>query len=518
MKYKNNITGTIISIAMIFAMAGCEERWQDHYLSTPETVNENVWAAIQNNQDLTSFVEYIKENKYDTLFLSNDSYTLFIPDNEAIVRFREEDEVTTRLLDYHISRHVIQSSSITGKVKVQTLAEKFALLDNTGANLLFDDIAVSYESPLYENGKYFILSEVGFPRPNIYEYFAANNPILKSYIDDLDSIIVDMEKSRPIGFDEEGNTIFDTVAIIYNEFEEEFFPVRKEFRNRTATIVFPNEPEYNQALTEMAEFMGTYQDHTDIPVEWQKDILIPYLLEQGVFENMIEERTFRIPTNRDTVKMKNILGDSVIIEYTVANRVICSNGYVYSYENFQVPDTLYKGAVNFEGESLLRETGINRYAWRENVTIVSDMAFTPNRDYNANASNDSLFRVAFPSRYSGTYSIEFKIRNLFPRKYLMVVGTNMNVGGIYDIFVNDELVRTMDWADYQRFRGQVLPSVTGELARRHVPRGTLNSFDAFVDNKAEYGETRVRFVYKEPGNVLLNGLALDNIMFIPYDF
>ena len=505
----------MISVAIMFLMAGCEERWQEHYLSTPETVNENVWAAIQKNPDLSAFVEYIKDKEYDTLFLSNDPYTLFIPDNEAVVRYREENEITASLLDYHISRHVIQSSSITGKVKVQTFAEKFALLDNTGANLLFDDIAVSYESPLYENGKFFILSDVGYPRPSIYEYFAANNPILKSYIDDLDSIIVDMEKSRPIGFDEEGNTIFDTVAIIYNEFEEMFFPVRKEFRNRTATIVFPNEPEYNQALTEMAEFMVTYQDHTDIPEEWQKDILIPYLLEQGVFENMIEERTFRIPTNRDTVKMKNMLGDSVIIDYMVANRVICSNGYVYSYENFKVPDTLYKGAVNFEGESLLREIGFNRYAWRVGVNVVSDMSFTPDRDYNTNASNDSLFRVSFPSKYAGAFSIEFRVRNLFPRKYLMVVGTNINLGGIYDIYVNDEHVRTMDWADYQLQRGMIW-SVTGK--HRYIPVGTYNRFDAFVDNKAEYGETMIRFEYREPGNVLHNGLTIDNLMFIPYDF
>ena len=518
MKYYNNITGFIISIVILIFVAGCEERWQEHYLSTPETVNENVWDAIQKNQDLSSFVEYIKEHKYDTLFLSNDSYTLFIPDNEAVIRYREENEITTRLLDYHISRHVIQTSSLAGRTRVQTFAEKFALLDNTGPRLLFDDIPVSMESPLYENGRFFILSEVGRPRPNIYEYFAENNPILKSFIDELDSIIVDMEKSRPIGFDEEGNTIFDTVAIIYNEFEEMFFPVRKEFRHRSATIVFPNAPEYNQALTEMAGFMGTYQDYTDIPEEWQKDILIPYLLKHGVFENMIEERTFRIPTNRDTVKMKNILGDSVVINYRVANRVLCSNGYVYSYENFKVPDTLYKGSVNFEGESLLREVGVNRFAWRVGVNVVSDMAFTPIRDFNTNASNDSLLRVVFPSGYQGAFSVEFRVRNLFPRKYLMVVGTNMNVGGIYDIYVNDELVRTMDWGDYNLYRGQVLPSVTGELARRHRPKGTYNTFDAFVDNKAEYGETRVRFVYRGPGSVFLNGLALDNLRFIPYDF
>jgi hypothetical protein len=204
-----------------------------------------------------------------------------------------------------------------------------------------------------------------------------------------------------------------------------------------------------------------------------------------------------------------------VINYKIDQKILCSNGYVYTYASFKIPDTLYKGSINFEAESLLRETGINRFAWREGVKVQSTMAFSPERDYNVNASNDSLFRVAFPKNYTGTYSLEFKVDHLFPRKYLMVVGTNINVGGIYDIYVNDELVKTMDWGVYQ-FSGGMLWSVTG--TRRYIPRGPYNKFDAFVDNRAEYGETRVRFVYREPGNVLFNGLTIDNLEFVPYDF
>ncbi len=512
MKSNNYIKVIIITLII---MTGCEDKWNDHYNKTPETVDQNVWDAIQGNSDLSMFVEYIKQYQYDTLFLTDNPYTLFVPTNDAVTEHLQSDSITASVLDYHISVHFIQSSSIEGKRKIQTLAEKFALLDNSGSSIRFDNIVLDYESPLYRNGKYFTMQKVGHPRPNIYEFFAANNPILKDYIDAQDSIIVDRERSRPIGFDEEGNTVYDTVAIIYNEFEEEFFPVREEFRNRTATVVFPRENEYNEALTNMANYLGTYQDYRDIPLEWQNKILIPYLLEYGVFENMIEEITFMTPTNRDTVKMKNILGDSINIDYQVEDKVICSNGYVYSYANFQIPDTLYKGSVKFEAESLVRQVGINRFAWRESARVISDRAFAPLRDFNTSASNDSLLRVSFPPNYTGAFSLEFKVRNLFPRKYLMVVGTNINLGGIYDIYVNDELVRTFDWGEYQQTFG-LLWSVTREW--RYIPTGTFNKFDAFVDNRADYGETRIRFVYKGPGNVLHKGLTIDNLEFIPYDF
>ena len=137
------------------------------------------------------------------------------------------------------------------------------------------------------------MNKVALPKPNLYEYISATNPVLKRYIDSQDSIIVDKELSRPIGFDEYGNTIYDTVAIIYNEFEEEFFPVKEEFRYQTATIVFPKEENYNDALTNMAISMNCgYNDYNDVPMEWQDEILIPYLLEHGIFENMVEQEEF----------------------------------------------------------------------------------------------------------------------------------------------------------------------------------------------------------------------------------
>ena len=46
---------------------------------------------------------------------------------------------------------------------------------------------------------------------------------------------------------------------------------------------------------------GVYQDYTDIPLEWQYDVLIPYLLENGVFDGMRDEVEFITPTNGDTV-------------------------------------------------------------------------------------------------------------------------------------------------------------------------------------------------------------------------
>lgn len=499
---------------LIAGLFSCENRWEEHYQSQPETVNMNVWDAVQQDPDLSLFVQYMKEFKYDTLFLSDHPYTLFIPNNQAFTALLDTGTVTRSMLDYHVSLHYIQSRNVKGKKKIQTLAEKFALFENTGSDLYFDNIALQFESPLYLNGKFFVMDRVAVPLPNLYEFFSVENPVLTQYINSFDSIILDKELSRPVGFDEFGNTVYDSVSEIINIFEEEFFPVSEEFRNKTATIVFPREDDYNAALTEMAMALGDlYQDYSDIPKAWQYDVLIPYLLERGVFENMIEPLEFIPPPLPDTLKMKNILGDSVYVYYEPVDKALCSNGYAYNYANFAVPDTLFTGSTRIEGESLLEEIGINKFAWLDEVKVTSDVSFQPLRTFIATASNDSIMRVPFTKGYNQGYTLEFKVKTLFPRTYLMVVNTHMYVGGIYDIYVNDELVLTIDYYDYVRNR-ELYYSVTG---KRYKPVGAFNRFDCWVVNNNPYGNTTVKFVYRGPSTVLANGLVIDYIDFVPYD-
>ncbi|MFW5656228.1 MAG: fasciclin domain-containing protein [Bacteroidota bacterium] len=512
---KFNKLGILASILILF-LAGCEDKWAEHYETIPETVDRDLWEVIKEKPELSMFVEYMEEFNYDTLFDFNDTYTLFVPTNTAFDAYSDTASVTRSVLDYHISKHFVQSGNIEGKRKVQTLAEKFALLDKGANGLTFDLQPVEMESPLYQNGKFFVLSNVAHPRPNIFEYFRANNRILADYVEELDSIILDLERSIPIGFTEDGRTIYDTVAEIYNEFEEEFFPIREEFRNLFATVVFPDEEDYNAGLNSMVEEMaGVYQDYTDVPMDWQNDILIPYLLERGVFPGMIEPITFETPTYGDTVKVLNVLGDSVIIDYEIGERTLASNGYIYNYQDFNVPDTLYNGSIRFEGEHLLRPLGEggSRFVWNEEegVKVQIDVAQRPLREFNKHASNDSIMKINFINDYTGKFTVEFLVDNLFPRDYRMLVRTHMNIGGIYNIYVNDVLTHTFDYYDYIR-NGGYLPSVTG---RRFRPENGFSYFDFYMTSTTDYGQTRIKFEYVEPGQVLSQGFVVDYFEFFP---
>ena len=497
---------------IIIGAAGCTKQWDEHYDTYPETVDENVWDVIQSDPQFSSFVEIVKAAKMDTLFLSDISYTIFAPTNDAVATFRGIKDFDNVILAYHFCSHFINTSSIEGKRQIQTLTEKFALFERNGNEVKIDDIKVLSESPLYRNGKFFTMGHVIEPNPNLYEYYQLTNPVLSKYIDTQDTIILDKEKSKPLGFDEEGNTVYDTVSIVANKFEMKYFPVKHEFRNISTTIVFPKEEDYREALNVMAQSLGgDYNDYNDIPLDWQEEILIPHILYQGVFLNRIEPEEFIWKSPKDTLKMLNVLGDSVVINYIPKDKALCSNGYAYNYESYTIPDSLYNGGTKFEGEALVNPTGLNKYSWNDSVSAKSDISLVPTQELIQGASNDSIIRVNFPKGYAGKFSLEFKSPKLFPRKYVMVISTHMDIGGIYDIYVNNELVRTFDYYAYIQGRG-VIFSVTGD---RYIPRGRFNKFDMYVNNIEEYGNAKIRLEYKAPGFVASNGLVIDFIEFIP---
>ncbi|HKK60918.1 MAG TPA: fasciclin domain-containing protein [Bacteroidales bacterium] len=503
-----SIVYTIISLIIIAGITGCEEKWNEHYNDVPETVDQNIWDALKSKNEVSSFVSLMEEFGLDSIFNHDDIYTFFIPTNEAIQQYTDTAEMTKAAVAYHILHQYIQPNNISSKRKIQTLMLKFAQFEREGDQYWFDKIPVVEVSPLYNDGRYFMIEQVSTPKPSLYEYISRNNKALKYFIDEMDTVILDKELSKPIGFDDEGNTIYDSVVNVYNFFELGLFEVSEELRLKTATMAFPTQDKYNQALNKMATDLG-YSTYEDIPRGWQQDVLMPYLVFHGFFANLREEYEF----TGDSVK--NILGDSVELIFNPVNQVLCSNGYAYDYDEFTILDSLYFSPLRTEGESLLKSLGNDRFAWNDSIVDVeSDDTFRPDGDpANDVASNDSILVVRFENGYEGKYNLEFKTKPLFPRKHLFVVRTHMDFGGKFNIYVNDELVKEFDYYSFMRFGGEVMPSVVS--GKRYIAQGRYQKFDFWVDNLTEYGRAKIRFEYTGPGNTKWNGIFLDYVGFYP---
>jgi len=367
-----------------------------------------------------------------------------------------------------------------------------------------DAIPVKYTSPLYLDGKYYELLGAAFPRPNLFVYTERNCQFIKKYIDSRDSVFLDLELSQPIGFDPVGNTIYDSVFGNVNLFEQEYFPVSEEFRDKNATFILFSQEQYSAALDQMASAIGTPGGGTGISEKWQLEELMPVLMEATMFEGMLEYS--------DLMKgrLESITGDTVDIDYMNIDpdsRFICSNGQAYLYREFSIDSSFYLGGIRVEGESLIDTLGIGTWTWKEGVEATGTPV-SPIGIGSSIASGGSSLIAPFSRGFTGEFSLQFTLKNILPMRYRLIWGANSRPSGLFAIYVNDEYIGEFDSF---KFRSTV-QSVTEEYFR---PNEGFNRKDFWIENLTEFGDVNIRFEYLGPGSQENNALNIDYVELIP---
>ncbi|MFW5877944.1 MAG: fasciclin domain-containing protein [bacterium] len=480
----------------------------DYYYKNDEsTVDQTIWELVSAEADYSIFVDYIKQAGLDSLFTSGKSLTLIIPSNDAFTDFKEDSVAMELLLSYHLIETVVNIRNITDSRKIESASGKYLLFEMHDQNYYIDGVNVSYTSPLCLDGRFYVVNEVLYPKPTIYEYIADNNPVMKKYIDQFDSVYLDVNESTPIAYDEEGNTIYDSVFSFINMFDSLYFPVDQEYRNRGATMILVDAEDYYPALDVMADNMQGFTSHEDIPDEWQLNVLIPHIINNGFFQNILNYEDFLIGD------MKNIIGDSISVDYTQIDpnsRTIVSNGVLYKYLNYSVPDSLYSGEIRLQGESLLEPIGEGVYSWADGVIVTGTSALPRKASALDVADNDTILQLELGRKYEGSFEMSFKIPDVLPQRYRLVIRSNYRPAGEYEIYVNNELIGTVDLFGLRRTG----ISVTGEL---FVPEKGFNFADFWVENLTEYGDALITFKFIGSGTApisQMNGLSLDYISLI----
>jgi hypothetical protein len=461
---------------------------------------------LNENPDYSAFVGYIKDNNLDSLFKSEKSLTVFVPSNAAFEVFLTDSTDIEVLLKYHLVENVLNINDIKEPRIIETLVKKFALIERDASQFYIDGIEIVYASPLCKDGRFYETAEVLQPKPTIYEYVSFHSIIFKNYIDQFDSINMDYNKSKPLGFDDQGNTIYDSVFTIINTFSEDFFPVNTEFRKKRATLVIFDEEQYNSALNEMADVLGDqYADYRDIPEDWQYNDLLPFTISNGIFAGSFEYSDFL------KGRLKNIAGDSVDVDFNnidSESRFLCSNGVVFKYNNYSIPQELYMQEKRIQGEDLVVALGTGIYGWREDVKV-SGSNRSPEKSYFKLADNDTLISVSLGNNYLDAFMLEFIIPRVFPMRYRLEWRALNRPSGYFEIYVNDEIVGYFDLYDMRK----VQYSVSGDI---FIPEDGINSIDFSVDNITTFGEVKIGLKYFDGGVTSSNGLSIDYISLIPY--
>jgi len=496
----------VLAVVLLFCFSGCQETWDEHYTAKDPAVNKLLWDEIQLNDNFSLFTDYIIENELDTILTNNQQYTLFVPNNEAFESIPDTISINAFLLSHLIVPNIFSLRNIERITKFQTLSGKFALIEKMDSIFYFDGTGINNQSPVYLDGRYYELENFPFARLSFNEYFQDNLPAIYNHINSQVYDSLDKQQSTPIRI-EDGKTIYDSVFINISPFENRYFPISQESRDEFATFLLFSQQQYDAALDYMASSLGgVFTSHEDIPLSWQESVLFPVIFDNGVFDNALTVEELFDPN------LLNIRGEEVVLDpgsIDPESRIECSNGYIYNFYDFEVPDSLYMGEIRIEGEDLLDSIGQDKYAWLEDV-VLSGEIFEPYEQTSSETSGGKYMVIPMGQNFSGEFAIEFTFPNIFPRRYRLEWRAIFRPSGTFKIFINDEEVGQYD---SYKLRDPLL-SVTGDIIFRPSDAG-FNSVDFWVENITEYGDVKIRFEYIESGAYSVNGFNMDYVSLIP---
>jgi hypothetical protein len=484
----------------------CEDPWDDHYRDVPEKVNMKLWDALKQEERYSSFIQHMEAQSLDTLFRDGLSYTLFIPSDEAVKDILTSSSYSGDILRYHMVESLFIGDNLVQEKQLLTSLGKYVIFKPEGASFSFDEIPISYSSPLYLDGKFYELEDLALPRPNLYEYIANTNPFMKGYIDSKDSIYIDYELSTPIGFDVSGNTVYDTVLGLVNTFEYEFFSISEEFRSRKATFLLFSQEQLDEAMDDMASKINLV-DGNDIPDRWKSEVMMPALLTSALFQGELAYTDLM----KDT--LISVRGNTIVIDHTEidpASRFRCSNGMAYLYNNLIIPDSLYLGSNRKEGESLVDSVGTT-YNWKDDVILSGETIGSPSGLRSLYGSGNRILSVKLSPELS--FSMEFKIENVLPMRYRFLWRGNSALAGNFRIYINGVPIGEFDTWEF--FDSKIWSVKDGIIFRKQD--GDYNMKDFWVENITEYGDVSVKIEFLGPSDFRPQdvGMIMDYVELIP---
>ena len=491
-------TYTILLLILMFTACSDDSYFHE---STPETVDMSMWDYLQTDSSHRYFMELVSKFGLIDIINSNNPVTLFIPSDESLKGLDTTDIALSGMLNYIVAPTLVNVQSMTADSKIQTLSNKFASLEynSSDAEYFFDGKKIVESSPLFTNGRFYVLDDIVWPVPNLYEYISEKNSVFKKYIDLQDSTYFDLAASTPIDFGIKG-TIYDSIFTTVNLFYKNYFPIKDEYRYKTSTFVLFTQEQLDAAL----EIVKTDLRTTVIPDAWLNGILLPYVISNSIFENSLNYTDF-------TTEMLNIRGKDVLVNVNNIDkdsRFKCSNGIAFNMSEFIVPEVLYKAQKVINGYDAVTEIiAGDKWIWSPLVKLqgLEGTSVEPTLKVNDLGSlNSKILSLNMGSSLNKTFKLTFTQKGVFgSEKYRLVWSGSSTYCGLYKIYINGQALqmrnyagKNQDYFDSFEFSNTVIKSVAGNGVYSKV--GNFNKVDFAVSNITEYSDVEITFEYLGP--------------------
>lgn len=427
-----NTLALLAAIATLMVAGACRDEWSGHYGLNGYTATGNIMQILESNSELSSFCQAVKAGGLDTLLSTDQTFTVWAPDNNAMAAFAAGSNLKEHFLENHINRFIYNSSDLTDTavVRIKMLNGKFQDYARTPSGYSFAGIGLKAGSHAAVNGLVHTLGQAAPFYLNIYEKVNSNGystDSLSAYLRGFDEYIFDKSASTAVGKNPLGQLVYDSVFVYQNKWMDKYGDLYLE--DSLYTVVVPTDAGWNQGYAQVSKYFRTFGtcessalSNINVPTRTYAvgDRLADSLMHAYTIQNMAANIVFR-----GKADLYNAGGDSLT----------ATSGNVFHH-----PARLIAGAV--------RETASNGIVWKTDTwafrpedcflkQIVVEAEDTRNRtDAYANVFSRSASGTAYADSVSGQRYIEVMAATTNSRTQPMVQFTIPNtLAAAYDIYV-----------------------------------------------------------------------------------
>lgn len=209
-------------------LVGCNTAWDKYFDQAGKYEGDavsplNLLEYLKTQENYSEFVALLEKSGVAPVLAKNQVLTVWAITNENIPEeVRTADSLTLlQFVKNHINNVALYKSKL-GARRVHTLAGKILQTKLDEEVYSIDEVTITRMNQICQNGVVHELKDgVLTPKMNIYEYMMSLGDECSIFRDTLNAYndtIFDRENSLPLGENEVGNTVYDSVFIIKNPF------------------------------------------------------------------------------------------------------------------------------------------------------------------------------------------------------------------------------------------------------------------------------------------------------------
>ncbi len=489
----------------IILFSQCTDEYFENFYEDKRTNIEaaSVIEYLESNSEFSTFVECLRQTGLYDKITDLASVTVYAVDNSQMNYIRQLDTDSMQMyMGNHLSYGRFFENDLLKNSRVLMLNDKYVNITTENSKPVLDGINVIEIDILTGNGVIHVMESSFELKKNIYETILElpdNFSIIKNYILDADTLIFDRSNSAPIGVNETGNTIYDSVWIRRNKvlMGVKGDDVRKE--NEFFTAFIPENDVITNAITSVRE---NYLQATGSPFEEELDKYLYEWCHESLFYNG---------------KVKNVKADTMLTLINDAmyllsvqqvnenSKQLASNGAIYFVDYLHVPKYLWLEEFKITPRLIVRMDPETRDKYRTIFNGHEELG--PGEGwYDLYSFVGSTYRWASFKTFIYDENDELRDLAIIPGEYDIYVKSSIEAYGIWtlpgwqEVWLNDK--RLCD-REYPAFEFANCTNEGYYLGRDALPE--------------EWGvaQAELKIVWLRNGPNVANRMLFDWIKFIP---